>query len=402
MFEFRLPDIGEGLSEGELLEWVVKVGDRIAEGDPVAEISTDKVAVTLPAPRGGVVAELCWQLGSIVPVGAVLMRIDDGTGTVESSRMPAGAGHGRPSTPVAAMPAPGAPTPSAKPAGPLKAAPIVRRYAQERGVDLAAVAASNPGAELTREAIDAYLARAATSAPAAAGVRRERLSGPRLAAANRMAQSSRILATTTLSFDVFGDGIQTALAARAAEAEGRKVRLSPLAVIACCVTATLRSHARFNATIHEEANELVMYDAVALGIAVDTEAGLMVPVVREAQQLDVWAMAAAIGDRARQARAGSLAAADFQHSTFTISSTGGLERMTMTSTTPLINVPNVAILWVSRISERARVVDGRLEVGPVLSMSLSFDHRYIHGAEAIAMLNDLADRLRAPESCLAG
>lgn len=381
MYEFRLPDVGEGLSEGELVEWLVKVGDEVREGDDIANVSTDKVVVTLNAPCTGRIAELAVPVGTVVPVGGLLLRIETGShGSVAappaSTTVQPGGTHGSPT-------AGGVP-----PRRPIRAAPPVRKFAQERGVDLEQLAAALGKDEVSRADVEAWAA-GERGAPAA-DERRERLTGPRLAAAQRLAESARTLATTTMSMEVHADAVINAVTTAAAAGGAR---LTPLAVIAHAVVATLRQHRRFNARIDEEHRELVMPSAVHLGVAMDTPGGLVVPVLRDADRLDVPALADAITVLADRARRGALGAAELQGSTFTLSSTGGLERATIRSTTPIVNLPNVATLWVSRIRDRPRVNAGALEVGPVLACSLSFDHRYLHGADAIAFLNDLSAQL---------
>jgi pyruvate dehydrogenase E2 component (dihydrolipoamide acetyltransferase) len=375
--EFRLPDIGEGLSEAELMEWLIKVGDAINEGDDVATISTDKVNVDLPSPRSGVVAELPWQVGDVIPVGDVFMRIDDG---VEGTAAPDTV---RPATASAT-----ASTAEPRQHQPdVKAAPALRRYAKDQGVDLALVTPSGPHGQVLRADVDAYLQRKS----AEGDVERFRLSGARLAASKRLAESSRTLATATQSFEVFADAIlaESKRLDRASGKDGPKI--TPLPIIAMCIATVLASHRKFNATIDESGDGLLLHDEVNLGVAVDTEAGLMVPVVHDIASKDATTLAGEILAVAERARADALKLDDVRGATFTVSSTGGLERATMTATTPVINLPNIATLWVSRIADRPRVRSGKLEVGPVMACTLAFDHRFIDGAEGQAFINDLDD-----------
>ena len=375
--DFKLPDIGEGLSEAELLEWLVAVGDSISEGDDVATISTDKVNVDLPSPRSGVVVELPWSVGDVIPVGAVFMRIEDSNAaTAETEAAKPGP------MPVAAKPAPARGQQQN-----LKAAPALRRYAREQGVDLALVTPSGPDGQLLRADVDAYLQQAAGDD----GVERFRLSGARLTAAKRLAESSRTLATATQTFEVFADGILAAVSRLAAESGEDGPKITPLPVIAKCVADVLARHAKFNATVDESGEGLLLHRQINLGFAVDTDAGLMVPVVHDVGSMDIATLATAIHGVAERARGDALTLDDVRAATFTISSTGGLERATMVATTPVINLPNIATLWVSRITDRPRVVSGALQAGPVMACTLSFDHRFIDGAEGTAFINDLDD-----------
>ena len=385
MVEFELPDIGEGLSEAELLEWTVKVGDPIREGDEVALLSTDKVNVDLTSPATGVVAELLGSPGDVIGVGTVIMRIDDGKG--------AGSDPGEPQAAEAAtrepVPAAGPRTAAAQPRAAVKAAPVTRRYAAEQGVDITLVTGTGPAGQVLRGDIDAFLAAAKGASKVAPVQQRVKLSGPRLAAAQRLARADRTQVTTTIAFEVRADALLESLQRMAAGAEEGSARLTPTALVAACLAKALRQHPHFNATISENTNELMLHDSVNLGLAVDTDDGLMVPVIRGLEELSVFDIGDRIDTLAGLARNGALELDDVRGSTFTLSSTGGLERATITATTPIINYPNVATLWVSRISDRPRVSDGELDAGPMMACSLSFDHRYLHGADGMAFINDL-------------
>jgi pyruvate dehydrogenase E2 component (dihydrolipoamide acetyltransferase) len=375
--DFRLPDIGEGLSEAELLGWLVEVGDAINEGDDVATISTDKVNVDLPSPRSGVIVELPWSIGDIIPVGDVLMRIED---SAEATQTSSASETDRAPATVTSAPAP-------EQQQNVMAAPALRRYAKEHGVDLSLVTATGPNGQLLRADVDAFLQQESGDST----VERFRLSGARLAAAKRLAESNRTLATATQTFEVFADRILAAVDQLADERNEGAPKITPLPVIAKCVADVLAGHAKFNATIDESGEGLLLHRSVNLGIAVDSPAGLMVPVVRDVRSKDVVTLAAEILEVAERARADALTLEDVRGATFTVSSTGGLERTTMVATTPVINLPNIATLWVSRITDRPRVVSGALEAGPVMACTLSFDHRYIDGAEGTAFINDLDD-----------
>jgi len=391
MYEFKLPDIGEGLSEAELLEWIVRVGDRVREGDDVAMISTDKVNVDLTSPATGVVSELFGEPGDVINVGALIMRIDDGGASQAGSRPVSVSEVAREITAGAEAGS------GAGPAGaPVRAAPIVRRYAAEKEVDITLVAGTGPGGQVLRGDIDAFV-------PAAQGVpdepapgRRLKLSGPRLAAAQRLAHAHQTQVTTTVSFEVRADALLARLEQLSAGAEDDSIRLTPTALIAQCLVAALGKHPHFNAIIREDDQELLMPESVNLGLAVDTEEGLIVPVIRGLDQMSAFEIAAEIDRMAGLTRNGVLALDDVKDSSFTLSSTGSLERATITATTPIINYPNVATLWVSRINDRPRVVDGALDAGPMMACSLSFDHRYLHGADAMAFINDLSKNLENP------
>ncbi|HKJ17917.1 MAG TPA: dihydrolipoamide acetyltransferase family protein [Xanthomonadales bacterium] len=380
MFEFKLPDIGEGLHEAELLEWDVKVGDAVAEGDSIAQVSTDKVNVELPSPRAGVIAELPWNPGDVIPVGEVIARIDDGKKSAPEPNEIDDSGVSKESPS----------SPKREERKPVKAPPVVRRYAAEKGVDLSMVTASGAGGMISKVDVDAHLAgESEQDKPDIEGVTRKVLSGPRLAAAKRLEESWRTLATTAITFEVNADHLSKLV-------ESSDGAATPLSVVAECLCRAVEQHPDINATVDEASRALDIHEGIHLGIAVDSPDGLLVPVIRNAAEKTAVELAEKISRVAEQARAGQLAVSDFQGSTFTISSTGSIEQATITSTTPVINYPNVATLWMSRINQRPRVINGELGVGPVMNCTLAFDHRFIQGADATRFINTLT-RLLNPQ-----
>ncbi len=387
MYEFRLPDIGEGLSEAELLEWTVKVGDRVKEGDDVAMISTDKVNVDLTSPATGVVMEVIGEPGDVINVGTLIMRIDNGSKAETGSRAEKISTEEK----ETAVPAVDGQAKTTQMGVAVKAAPVARRYAAEQNVDITLVTGSGPGGQVLRGDIDTFLTKAEGASVKPSGKRRIKLSGPRLAAAQRLAQADRTQVTTTISFDVQADALLDGLQHLSAAAEECSAKLTPTALVAKCLVTALAKHPHFNATISEADNELLVHDSVNIGLAVDTDEGLMVPVIRNLQKMSVFDIATEIDRVAGLARRGGLELDDVKNSTFTLSSTGSLERATITATTPIINYPNVATLWVSRITDRPRVIDGELSAGPMMACSLSFDHRYLHGADGVAFINGLEE-----------
>lgn len=372
MYEFKLPDIGEGLHEAELLEWDVKVGDTVDEGQSIAQISTDKVNVELPSPRAGVIADLPWKPGDVIAVGEVLARIDDSSGDSSETA------DDQPAT-TSSEPVVESPKPERRRT---RAAPAVRRYAAENNADLSQVQGTGPGGAITKEDIDAFLSQD-NGTVEQAGVTRMKLSGSRLAAAKRLEESWRTLATTAITFEVAADRILE-------QTRSDTHRITPLAVIANCLCRALREHPGFNAVVDDKARALDIHSTINLGIAVDSTDGLLVPVLRDAGEKSVAELAEEIAELADKARSGDLAVSDFQGSTFTVSSTGGLEEGTIIATTPVVNYPNVATLWVSGIRERPRVVDGELGAGPMMSCTVAFDHRFLHGADATRLINTLS------------
>lgn len=423
-FEFKLPDIGEGIHEAELLQWSVQPGQRIKEGQDVAVMNTDKVAVDLPSPRSGTVVSLHGAVGDVITVGTVIMVLEMQDG---SAAAVAAAAHPGPAA-AADSAVPSAPGPASGEAhkseeGYFAAGPSVRRLARELGVSLAQVAGSGPRGRILRADVEAAgrpapaavaMPAPATAEPAAAEPvtgrtpgrmpgrtwRRERLAGARLASARNLHGSVQRSVTTTTTFEVPGDGLLRLQSVLAPQAQLHDLKLSPLHLIAKCVAAALVRHDRFNATIDEDTQELLLRESADLGIAVAAADRLVVPVVYGADQRLLFDLVRTMDDQARRAREGQLLLSELSGGSFTVSSTGGMERATMLSTRPIINPPQTATLWVSRIIDRPRVIQGALSAGPMLTASLSFDHRFIDGAEAVRFINDLADLLEHPERAL--
>lgn len=399
MYEFLLPDIGEGISEAELISWSVQPGDRVEEDQELATISTDKVNVELPSPRAGTVKELCWNPGDIIEVGAVFIRIETGVNEDDAGGPPGGE--------TTTERASAAPTPVAAPSdnsqtvtggNTIIAAPSTRKHAQQLGIDISTVVGSGKDGRVLLRDLEAVAS--AMQKPKARSTSSEAPSGIRSAMAERMAHSVHTLAHSTMSFEVSADGLVALHERLSSSVRNDGVRISMSVILAKCVASALTRHARFNATIDEEAGRLVMHDDVNLGLALASTDGLTVPILRNAQSKSLSSLAQDVSDIVTRGRNGRLEVKDYQHGTFTLSNTGNLEQAAILSARPVINAPQTAILWVSRIKSRPRVVDDQLEAGPMMNCSLSFDHRFIDGADSIAFINDLAKVLELPEQVL--
>ncbi len=424
-YDFKLPDIGEGIHEAELLEWRVNVGDVIKEGQDIATLNTDKVTVELPSPCAGKILSLHGKPGDVLIVGTVIAVLETNSkvlGQPSANQKALEAMHGSKSHAVAAVAVapvtstPGLPTAKASTAHgdvvntTIIAGPSTRKMARVLDLDLKRVPGSGPNGRILRSDVEAAARGAEARAPAPAptearataeGTRRVKLSGARANSARNLHESVQRTVTTTTTFEVHADGIKAVLKKLAPVAEKRGLKLSPLHLIAKCCGAALARHERFNATIDEETSELILHERVDLSIAVAAGDRLVVPVIRGVERRLLLDFVADLTSVAQRAKDGKLAVADFKGGTFTVSSTGGLERATIISTRPIINPPQTAILWCSRIQERPRVKDGELGAGPMMNCSLSFDHRYIDGAEATMFINDLAEFLEQPELALA-
>jgi pyruvate/2-oxoglutarate dehydrogenase complex dihydrolipoamide acyltransferase (E2) component len=354
-YTFRLPDLGEGVAEGEIARWLVAVGQEVAEDDPLVEIETDKTTVEIPSPVAGPVSQILVEAGSVVPVGTALVVIGDGA--VEPA--PATAGQA---------------------SGPVQATPLVRRMAQELGVELASVRATGPGGRITEE--DVRLAAGGGKAASATGGRREPLSAVRRRIAERLSRAQREVPAVTVVEECDYAALQ----------EVRGERSLP-ALVLRAVAASLLEYRELNATLDGE--HIVYWDRLDLGLAVQTERGLLVPVVTGVGERDVAGLDAELARLAEGAREGTLAPEELRGSTFTVTSAGKLGGL---FATPLVNHPEVAILGVHRIADRPVVRDGQIVVRPIGLLSCTFDHRVVDGARASAFLLDVIHRLQAPDS----
>jgi pyruvate/2-oxoglutarate dehydrogenase complex dihydrolipoamide acyltransferase (E2) component len=348
---FRLPDLGEGLTEGEVARWLVSEGQEIREDDPLVEIQTDKATVDIPSPYEGTVLRILVAEGEVVPVGTELVLIGEPGETV--------------ATPATTKPEDGisrggsAATPetaSDRPAR-VQATPVVRRIAQELDLDLASVAGTGPGGRVTEDDV-----RAVASAGTAG--RRMPLRGVRRVIAEHMARAHREVPPVTWVEECDFEGIPLD-------------RLLPLVVKACA--ETLVEFPELNARLDGDA--IVYLDRLDIGIAVQTDEGLVVPVVRDAGAKATDELAAEISELAERARGGSLVAEELRDSTFTVTSAGKLAGLFQT---PIVNYPEVAILSIGRVAPRAAVRDGAVVVRNTGTIAITFDHRVVDGARAAA------------------
>jgi pyruvate dehydrogenase E2 component (dihydrolipoamide acetyltransferase) len=339
-YEFKLPDLGEGLTEGEVARWLVEVGQEIAEDDPLVEIATDKTTVEIPSPAAGVVTSILVSAGEVVPVGTVLVVIGG-----DGAAVP---------LPAEAKPAEGAPRAAAAPSEKVRATPLVRRLAGELGVDLAAVTGSGPQGRITDEDVRA--------AAAPAEGRREPLHGVRRLMFEHLTVAHREIPAVTWVEECDFSHVDLKL-------------LVPLVLKA--VAQSLQEFPELNARV--EGGELVLLDRYDIGIAVQTDQGLVVPVVRDCGKRPLDVLDAEVRRLADAALAGKLAPEELRGGTFTVTSAGRAGGLLVT---PLVNHPEVAILGVHRIDDRPVVHDGEVVVRRMGNISVTFDHRVIDGKRA--------------------
>jgi pyruvate dehydrogenase E2 component (dihydrolipoamide acetyltransferase) len=330
-YEFKLPDLGEGLTEGEIARWLVQEGQEIAEDDPLVEIATDKTTVEIPSPAGGVVTQILVAEGEVVPVGTVLVVIG-----------------GDPAEPKAK-----APSNSLLQEGKVRATPLVRRLAEELGVDLATISGTGPQGRITDEDVRG-------SGPDQTQ-RREPIRGIKRQMFEHLTRAHEIPPVTWVEECDFTD-VDTK-------------RLLPLVLKA--VAESLQEFPELNARI--DGNDLVFLENYDLGVAVQTEQGLVVPVVRDCDSRSLDELDAEVKRLAEAAQDGKLAPEELRGGTFTVTSAGKSAGLL---TTPLINHPQVAILGIYRIADRPVVRDGEIVVRRIGNISVTFDHRVIDGKRA--------------------
>ena len=414
--QFRLPDLGEGLTEGEILRWLVNVGDSVRLNQPIVEVETVKAAVEVPSPLAGVVTEILVSAGAIVPVGAPLVRIDveisdaaegrgGGSDSVPGSQpAPVLVGYGPPA--VAARRRRSAPTGRAKQSeavarGPRPLAPPpVRKLARDLGVHLETLRGSGPGGVISREDVAraAEAAGAAQSPEAAPEVRspaaeRLPLRGVRRAMSMAVTTSAFTAphASVCLAVDVTASMRLRERLAGLSDFAGLPV--SPLLLVAKALLVAARRHPLINSSWDEAAQEIVIHPAVNLGIAVATARGLVVPNVKDAGALPLAGLARALGDLTDAAREGRTTPAAMTGGTITITNVGvfGVD-----GGTPILNPGEAAILALGQVRQMPWVADGGLAVRDVVQLTLAFDHRIVDGRLAGEFLADVSAMLTEP------
>ena len=420
VFEFKLPDIGEGIHEGEIVKWFVKAGDTVKEDDILLEVQNDKAVVEIPAPVDGTVKEVKVSEGTVAVVGDVLITFD-----IEGDA-PAGEEEA-PEQPKAEektediqedVKADGPRDVQIHKSERVIAMPSVRKYAREKGVDIREVTGSGDNGRVLKEDIDAFAngetpqaetttEKTESVAPAAAAKTeikpyasatpeletREKIRGIRKAISKAMVNSKHTAPHVTLMDEVD----VTKLVALRKEfkqiAADQGVKLTYLPFVVKALTAAAKAFPAINASIDDVNEEIVYKNYYNIGIAADTDNGLVVPVVKDADRKSIYALATNINELAGKAREGKLAGDDMKGGSITITNIGSAGGQWFT---PVINHPEVAILGIGRIAEKAVVKNGEIVAAPVLALSFSFDHRLIDGATAQNALNMVKRLLEDP------
>lgn len=371
MVEFRFPDVGEGISEGEIVRWLVRVGETVRAHQPLVEMETDKAVVELPAPCAGVVRELRGAEGETVPVGAVLAVIETEAGAAAEPKAPGVVGQ------LEEAPATAAPA--------ARLLPRDRKLAGELGVDPGRLTGSGPQGRITEDDIRASAAQ------------RLPLRGVRKAMARAMAASAAAVVPVTIMERADVLALRELKERERPLAAEQGFKLTYLPFIVKALSLVLERFPLLNSSLDEGQGEIVLHRQINIGFAVDTPDGLLVPVLHDVRRQSILALAAALQGLAERARQRTLAPAELQGGTFTVSNYGALGGVWGT---PVITPPEAAILGVGRIADEALVRDGAVVARPVAPLSLTFDHRVIDGATAQRFLNALVGHLENPDLIL--
>ena len=408
---FKLPDIGEGVVEGEVVQWHVAAGDAVTEDDPIVDVMTDKATVTIPSPVTGVVTSLSGDVGDMVAVGSTLVEFDSDADAAPASEPEAEPeAESSPTPPPAPEPA-AEPTPApaaAKPApaptaasSRVLASPAIRRRAREAGVDLSQVRGSGPAGRVRHADLDAYIAAdgAVTgAAPSSYSTKRTDVTEVKVVGLRRkIAEQMTISKSTIPHFSYFEEVDVTELEALRqalnASRDESQPKLTYLPFIMLALSRIMPEHPECNANYDDQGGVVARHGAVHIGIATQTDRGLYVPVVKHVEAMDAWQAAAEMQRVASAARDGTASLEDLTGSTFTITSLG---RDGGLGATPIINHPEVAILGVHKARDMPVVRDGQIVVRRIMNLSSSFDHRVVDGADGAALVQHLRRMLEHP------
>ena len=418
----KMPDIGEGIAQVELVEWFVKVGDLVSEDQVVADVMTDKATVDIPSPVAGRVLALGGQPGEVMAVGSELIRIEvEGAGNLREDAAPAPAVAAE--APAAAPKAPAqarvevaavsvaavktAPTPRAAPVAreanerPL-ASPAVRKRAWDAGIELRFVQGSGPAGRVLHDDLDAYLAQdTSTSTAPASGyaMRTDEQHIPVIGLRRKIAQRMQDAKRRAAHFSYVEEIDVTALEELRAQLNQKwgetRGKLTLLPFLMRAMVVALRDFPQINVRYDDEAQIITRFGAAHIGVAAQSDGGLMVPVVRHAESLNLWAAADEIARLANAVRTGKATREELSGSTITLTSLGALGGI---ASTPVVNLPEVAIIGVNRIVERPVVVKGQIVIRKMMNLSSSFDHRVVDGMDAAQFIQAMRGLLEQPAS----
>ena len=405
--EFKLPDLGEGVEAGDVVGVLVAEGDTVEIDQGVVELETDKALVEVPSSVAGTVTKIHVSAGDRVPIGSLLISVEEGEKSVPTAPAP------KEETQVAKAPAP---TPSRLSAptsngDPIPAAPSTRRLARELGVDITQVAGSGPGGRISQDDIKAAVRDRQTGgfAPTApvelpdfsrwGNIERQPLSRVRQIIAKNMSQAWQQVAHVTQFDRADVTDLEAFRQRNKAKTEASGAKLTPTVLALKAIITALKTFPQFNASLDAGANEIILKHYYNLGIAVDTERGLLVPVIKDVDRKDILELALELGDLSNRARTNKIGLDELQGGTFTITNLGSLG---VGEFTPIVNHPEVAIMGLGRAREEATVREGRIEPRLIMPLALSYDHRVIDGADGARFMRKIVDALENPELMLMG
>ncbi|MBI5168072.1 MAG: 2-oxo acid dehydrogenase subunit E2 [Candidatus Eisenbacteria bacterium] len=415
-YDVKLPDIGEGVAEGEIVRWLVKAGDAVKEDQPLVEVMTDKASVEIPAPRTGTIEAIHVEEGAMVPVGTVIISI---AVAGDAAPAPAMAAHGHTAPGGAASGAAAPPAAPADTGAKVEATPAVRALAKQMGVALETLKGTGPRGRITADDVHAAASGAAASptqssaagasptrttpeapkgsAPAGVAETRQPLRGLR----RKIAEHMRHSLSTAAQFSFVAECDFTELLAHRASIKGRAeaagVKLTPLAYVFRALPALLKQFPLLNASLDDEKSEVVLKHEYHLGCATSTEEGLTVPILHHADRMTLVGVAREIERLSKAAREHKLTLDEMRGGTFTVTSTGAKGGVLAT---PILHHPQVAILGVHAIGRKPAVVNEQIVIRDLGNLSLSMDHRVVDGAVGADFLYALIERLQSPASWL--
>ena len=391
--EFKFPDVGEGIAEGEIVRWLVKEGDSVEEDQDLLEVETDKALLTLNSPYTGKVTQLHGKEGEIIKVGDVLTTIEAGgeqATALEAEKRDSG-------TVVGTL----GDNEVVEVVRPVQATPAVRALAKQMQIDLASVKGTGPGGRITKEDVETAAAKTAPQAGAEAdaygSVEKIPLRGIRRTVAKRMAEASKRVAEVTIWEDADITELEQVRAKERKVAEEKGVKLTYLPFLIKAVLPALKVHPYFNASLDEAAEAIILKKYFNVGIAVDTPDGLIVFVIKDADKKNILDLAKETATLAEKARHRKIDLHELKGSTFTITNYGVVGA---SYGTPIINYPEVAILGLGKIEDRPVVRNGQIAIRKIMPLSLAFDHRVIDGVEAGRFLGVVIQHLEDPNLML--
>jgi pyruvate dehydrogenase E2 component (dihydrolipoamide acetyltransferase) len=391
--EFKFPDVGEGIAEAEIVRWLVKEGDSVNEDQDLLEVETDKALLTLNSPYTGKITKLHGKEGDMIKVGDILTTVDAGgedATAVETEKKDSG-------TVVGSL----IDNEAVEVVRPVQATPAVRILAKQMRIDLASVKGTGPGGRITKEDVESAATKTAQQTSAEAdtygSVEKIPLRGVRRTIAKRMAEASRRVAEVTIWEDADITELEQVRAKEQRVAEERGVKLTYLPFLIKAVIPALKTHPYFNASLDEAAEAIILKKYFNIGIAVDTSDGLIVFVIKNADQKNILDLAREIAALAEKARLRKIDLHDLKGSTFTVTNYGIVGA---SYGTPIINHPEVAIVGLGKIEDRPVVRSGQIAIRKIMPLSLAFDHRVIDGVEAGRFLGVVIQHLEDPNLML--